>query len=166
MKIRYAAPAVIALALVLAATAQATSPKISYNASGSYETNDCSHQIDCAPTYGYAGSSSCSKNCLSGAPSAGSFAISLTGSSLHPPSPCISKKVQGSVEVTWPDSSTTTASLTGAFNKRKVGYVLKVTVTGGTNTFFAPGPASKGFVSHPPSPCNPGSFAGSLTFSH
>jgi hypothetical protein len=74
--------------------------------------------------------------------------------------------VQGTVEVTWADHTTTTASLAGYFAKRKDQYVLKVTVTGGTNAFYVPGPASKGFLNHPPSPCSPGSFAGSLKFSH
>jgi hypothetical protein len=106
------------------------------------------------------------KNCASGAPTAGSFAIGLTGSTLHPPSPCISKKVQGTVEVTWTDHTTTTASLAGHFARRKDGYVLEMTVTGGTNAFYVPGSVSKGFVNHPPSPCSPGSFAGSLRFLH
>jgi len=163
MRIRHTILAVIALVLVFAASAQATT-LVSYVASGSYATSQCENQIDCSPAYSYSGSSSCTKNCASGAPSAGSFVLSLTGSALHPPSPCISAKVQGSVEVTWTDHTTTSASLTGHFAKSKDEYVLKVTVTGGTNPFFVPGPASKGFLNHPPSPCSPGSFAGSLRF--
>jgi hypothetical protein len=166
MRLRFAPLAVLALMLALATTALATSSKTTYSASGSYTTNDCSHQIDCTPTYGYSGGSTCSKNCLTGAPSTGSFSISLTGSSLHPPSPCLSRKVQGAVEVVWADSTTTTASITGKYSKKKAGYALKVTVTGGTNKFFSPGPATKGFVSHPPNPCSPGSFAGSVVFNH
>jgi len=66
----------------------------------------------------------------------------------------------------WSDSTTTTTSITGAYSKKKLRYNLKVTVTGGTNTFYPPGPPVKGFVSHPPSPGSPGSFTGSLAFNH
>jgi hypothetical protein len=166
MRFTQASLALLALALALATSAQATSSKISYSASGSYATNDCSHEIDCTPTYGYAGGSTCTKNCLPGAPMSGTFAINLTGGPSHPPGPCLSKKVQGTVEVLWADSTTTTASITGKYSKAKAGYSLKVTVTGGTNKFITPGPPAKGFVSHPPSPCSPGSFAGSLIFNH
>jgi hypothetical protein len=166
MRFRYAPLGALAIALALAASAQAMSPKVSYSASGSYATNDCSHEIDCTPTYGYSGASACAKNCLPGAPSTGTFAIGLTGSPLHPPGPCVSRKVQGSVEVVWADKTTTIASITGKYNKKLAGYSLKVTVTGGTNTFYPVGPPSKGLVSHPPNPCSPGSFAGSIVFSH
>jgi hypothetical protein len=166
MRLRPVTLAVLALTLAFATGAQAKSSKIVYSASGSYTTNDCSHEIDCTPTYGYTGGSSCTKNCLPGAPSTGTFAINLTGSPFHPPGPCLSKKVQGFVEVVWEDKTTTTASITGKYSKQKAGYSLKVTVTGGTNKFMPPGPPAKGFVSHPPSPCSPGSFAGSLAFNH
>jgi hypothetical protein len=166
MRFRCAPLGVLVLTLAFATTAQAASSKMTYSASGSYATNDCSHEIDCTPTYGYTGGSTCTKNCLPGAPLSGTIAINLTGSTSHPPGPCLSKKIQGSLEVVWADKTTTTASITGKYNKKQAGYSLKVTVTGGTNTFMPPGPAKKGFVSHPPSPCNPGSFAGSVVFSH
>jgi len=68
--------------------------------------------------------------------------------------------------VDWSDGTTTTASIVGSYSKKKAGYNLKVSVNGGSNHFIPPGPPVKGFVSHPPSPCTPGAFAGSLTFSH
>jgi hypothetical protein len=166
MNFKHALLATIALGLAVAPGAQASSSKIVYSTSGSYATNDCSHEIDCTPLYGYTGGSTCTKNCLPGAPTTGTFAIDLSGSPLHPPGPCLSKKVQGTVEVLWADRTTTTASITGTYSKKKAGYNLKVTVTGGTNPFTPPGPPNKGFVNHPPSPCSPGSFAGSLAFGH
>jgi hypothetical protein len=161
MRFRHALLATITLALTVAPGAQAAS-KALYSTSGRYATNDCSHEIDCVPTYGFAGGSACTKNCLSGAPSEGTLAINLSGSTLHPPGPCISKTVQGNLDIVWSDSTTTTASITGKFSGKKGGYTLKVTVTGGTNKAIPPGPPLKGFVSHPPSPCSPGSFAGTL----
>ncbi|MEA2215826.1 MAG: hypothetical protein QOK19_1387 [Solirubrobacteraceae bacterium] len=157
--------AAIGLLLSITSVASAASPKVLYGAAGSYSANNCENQIDCSPTYEYTGASECTKNCLSGAPAGGTFSFSLLGSGKHPPSPCVSKKLTGTVEVLWADHTTTTASIAGKASK-KGGYSLKLTVTGGTNTFYAPGPVTKGFVSHPPSPCSPGSFAGSLTFSH
>ena len=161
MRFRHTLPVVIALVLAFAASAQAASSKALYSTSGSYVTNDCSHEIDCTPTYGYTGSSTCIKSCLTGAPSTGTFAINLAGSPLHPPGPCLSKTVQGDLEVLWSDNTTTTASITGKLSK-KGGFTLKVTVTGGTNPAIPPGPPTKSFVSHPPNPCSPGSFSGSL----
>lgn len=164
MRFRHALLAAFVLGLAGSPAAQAKSPIALYSASGSYMVNDCSHQIDCTPIFGYSGASACIKNCATGAPAGGTFAISMSGSVAHPPGPCISKTVQGVVEVLWSDSTTTTASVAGKFSKKKDGYVLKVTVTGGTNHAIPPGPPDKGFVSHPPSPCSPGSFAGSLAF--
>jgi hypothetical protein len=164
MRLRHASLAATVLGLVLAASAQAAPKTVSYSAAGGYAVNDCSHEIDCTPIFGYSGSSTCTKNCQAGAPAGGTFTINMTGSVAHPPGPCISKTVQGVVEVQWSDSTTTTASITGKFSKKKDGYVLKVAVTGGTNTAIPPGPPAMGFVSHPPSPCSPGSFAGSLAF--
>jgi hypothetical protein len=164
MRFRHASLAAIILGLVLAASAQAAPKTVQYSAAGSYTVNNCSNQIDCTPIFGYSGGSTCTKNCAAGIPAGGTFMINLTGSVAHPPGPCISKTVQGIVEVTWSDTTTTTASITGKFSKKKDGYVLKVAVTGGTNKAFPPGPTGKGFVSHPPSPCSPGAFAGSLVF--
>jgi hypothetical protein len=163
MRFRHASLAAIVLGLVLAASAQAAPKTVSYSAAGSYAVNNCENQIDCTPLFGYTGASSCTKNC-SAAPTAGAFKLSMNGSVAHPPGPCISKTVQGIVEVAWSDNTTTVASIAGKFSKKKDGYILKVSVTGGTNKAFPPGPPTKAFVNHPPSPCSPGSFAGSLSF--
>jgi hypothetical protein len=164
MGFRHVSLAAIVLGLFMAASAQAAPKTVQYSAAGSYTVNDCSNQIDCTPIFGYSGTSACTTNCQAGAPAGGSFTISMTGSVAHPPGPCISKTLQGLVEVHWSDSTTTTASIAGKFSKKKDGYVLKVAITGGTSKAFPPGPPTKAFVSHPPSPCSPGSFAGSLTF--
>src|SRR5450755_3031726 len=117
MRFRHASLLAVVLGLTLSSTAQAKSPIAVYDASGSYTVNDCSHEIDCTPIYGYSGASTCTKNCL-GAPAGGTFTTSLTGSTTHPPGPCISKTVQGNLEVAWSDGTTTTASIAGKYNKK------------------------------------------------
>ena len=149
----------IVVALAVPAGAQAAIGV--YSASGAYGANDCTNQIDCTTTIGYAGSASCAPNCLAGAPTEGTIAISLTATPFHPPGPCVAKLVEGTLEVQWSDATTTTASITGKARGNK-GYALQITITGGTNPFLPPGRPSKGFVSHPPSPCTPGAFTGSL----
>jgi hypothetical protein len=159
MKFKQAFLTVVLLGLCLAPGAQAATS--TYGASGAYAANDCTNQIDCTTTIGYAGSATCAPNCIAGAPTEGTLAISLTATPFHPPSPCFAKLVEGTLEVVWSDATTTTASLTGKARGNK-GYALQITITGGTNPFFPSGRPSKGFVSHPPSPCSPGAFTGSL----
>lgn len=161
MRFKHALLAAGALFVMVAPGAQAATG-ITYSATGSYANNQCENQIDCTSTYSYTGSASCAQNCVAGAPTDGTFTLSLTSSPLHPPGPCVSKRVQGTLEVAWSDATTTTASLTG--RARHGGYALKGTITGGTNPFYHPPSPIKGFVSHPPSPCLGGSFAGSLKF--
>jgi hypothetical protein len=164
MRLRHPALAAIVVCLALAPSAQAAPANVQYSTAGSYTANDCSNQIDCTPTFGYLGTSSCTKNCGAGAPLGGSFALSMSGSVAHPPGPCISKTVQGLLEIEWSNRTTTKASVLGKFNKKKDGYVLKVSVTGGTNTAYPPGPPVKSFVTRAPNACSTGPFVGTLAF--
>ncbi len=162
-------PALVAAAGVLALTLGATSAQaatpVAYSASGSYAASCSSDSCPAsgADTFAYTGSASCSQNCVAGAPSDGTFQLSLNDTTrFHPPSPCVAKQVRGTLDVAWSDASTTHVSLSGS-NRDHKGYVLSGTIDGGTSTFWPPGPF-KGFVSHPPSPCNPGTFTGVLNF--
>jgi hypothetical protein len=115
--------------------------------------------------YSYDGTATCAANCT-GAPSGGTFSLGLTGAlPLAPPNPCLSRRVNGTLNVTWSDATTTTATLAGKLRDRK-GFSLSGSVTAGTNPFYPPEPITpvSGFVGFPPNPCTPGSFAGQLSF--
>jgi hypothetical protein len=163
MRFKHAFLPATALALALAPGAQAATG-VTYSASGGYATTQCANQIDCSTTYSYTGSASCAVNCVAGAPTAGTFTLSLTATRFWPSGPvrCDAKQVAGTLAVVWSDATTTTASLTGR-SRHHTGYALEGTINGGTNTFWPPGPI-KSFVSQPPNSCLAGSFTGFLTF--
>jgi hypothetical protein len=156
--------AAAALASALTATgAQGANGSVSYGLTGSYSTS-CNSDVGCiSRSYQYAGSASCEQNC-SGVPSSGSFTITLSGSGAFPPSPCISQRVSGNLAFTSTDPSfppdPVLGTLTGRHNVDLHGYRLAGTVS--TRAFA--GYSVSGFVSFPPSPCSPGTFSGSLTF--
>jgi hypothetical protein len=132
---------------------RAATTAVSYDASGIYDQEASSN-------YSYTGSATCRSNCT-GHPASGTFTMNLRGGApFWPPSPCVSKRVTGSLDVAWSDATTTTASISGRTADGQKLH-LSGTITGGTA--FPPGPM-RGFVSYPPSPCNPGSFTGSFTF--
>jgi hypothetical protein len=132
---------------------------VTYDISGSYVAGPAGEGVF---AYSYDGTATCAINCT-GAPSGSSFTLGLTGSPLHPPNPCLSRRVNGTLNVTWSDATTTTATLAGKIRDRK-GFSLSGSVTGGTNPFYPPNSSVSGFVSLPPSPCNPGTVTGELTF--
>jgi hypothetical protein len=140
-----------------------------YNVSGSYATTVACTGEPCVlvRTYSYDGTATCQTACT-GAPNNGAFSLRLTGQGSFPPSPCVSKTVSGNLAVAYPPSpvfpagAETTATITGNHNIDFHGYSIAGTVDA-TSTAF-PSVPIKGFVSHPPSPCNPGAFSGVLTF--
>jgi hypothetical protein len=150
-----------ALVLLAAVPAAQAATGVAYDVSGSY-VGGFSGEGTFA--YSYDGTASCGSNCT-GAPTGGTFTLGLTGPALHPPSPCVSRRVSGTLTVTWADATTTTVALAGKNQDRK-GFSLSGNVTASTNPFFPPSPGTsvKGFVSFPPNPCNPGSFTGAFTF--
>jgi len=148
------AASVLAVAAVPAAEA---ATGVTYDVSGSYAAGAAGEGTF---AYAYDGTASCATNCL-GAPAGGTFTLGLSETGLFPPSQCVSRRVSGTLTVTWSDATTTPATLTGRNRDRK-GFSLSGMVTGGTNPFFPPDPI-KGFVSVPPNPCSAGIFTGELT---
>jgi hypothetical protein len=147
-----------ALTLLVAVPAQAATG-VDYDLSGSYVSGPGGEGTF---AYGYDGTASCAANCT-GAPADGTFTLGLSGPILHPPNPCLSRRVSGTLTVTWADATTTTATLAGRLRDRK-GFSLSGSVTASTNPFFFPPGPIKGFVSAPPNPCTPGSFTGEFSF--
>lgn len=143
--------------LLAAVPAAHAATGVAYDISGSYVAGAAGEGTF---AYTYDGTASCAANCT-GAPSAGTFTLGLGGPILHPPNPCLSRRVSGSLTVSWSDATTTTATLAGRLRDRK-GFSLSGSVTGGTNPFYPPDPI-KGFVSVPPNPCVADSFTGSFT---
>jgi hypothetical protein len=148
-----------ALSLLALVPAAQAANGVDYDVSGSYLSAPAGEGTF---AYSYDGTASCATNCT-GAPTGGTFTLGLSGAALAPPNPCISRRVSGTLTVTWSDATTTTAILEGRNRDRK-GFSLSGTVTGGTSPFFFPPDPIKGFVSLPPNPCVAGSFTGSLTF--
>jgi hypothetical protein len=154
-----AVAAASALTLLAAVPSTQAATGVTYDVSGTYVGGPGGEGIF---AYSYDGTATCATNCT-GAPSTGIFSLGLTGSAFHPPSPCVSRRVSGILNVTWSDATTTTATLAGKVRDRK-GFSLSGSVTGGTNPFYPPNSSVSGFVSAPPNPCSPGSFTGGLTF--
>jgi hypothetical protein len=158
------ATALLALAL-LAPSASAAPGTPVYSASGTYaptcNTDVCFGGVN---TYDYSGTATCSQNCAN-APSSGTLQTTFHATRFFPPEPirCVPKTVTGSFTFTPTDPNFPPqpifASLSGHSRDRKA-LVASGTLTSGA---FSGGEVSV-LYSFPPSPCNPGSFTGAVTF--
>jgi hypothetical protein len=149
-------------ALLATVPAAQAATGVAYDVSGSYISGPGGEGTF---AYTYDGTATCAASCT-GAPSGGTFTLGLSGPGLHPPNPCVSRRVSGTLTVSWSDATTTVATLSGKNRDRK-GFSLAGSVTAGTSPFYPPEPITpvSGFVGLPPNPCNPGSFTGELSFS-
>ena len=162
------ASALLAAAL-LAPSASAAPGTPVYAASGAYAPS-CNTDV-CfgggVNTYDYSGTATCTQNCT-GAPSSGDLQAHFSATSFFPPEPfrCVPKRVSGSFTFTPTDTAYPPdpwfASLSGRSRDKKAIFASG-TLTSGA---FAGGTVSVlvGFPPDPISPCNPGTFTGTVTF--
>ncbi|MDP9237916.1 MAG: hypothetical protein M3P30_11075 [Chloroflexota bacterium] len=152
--------AALTVAVAPLSPARAAATQVTYAASGAYApTYSCVGEPCVLTVTGYQFTGDLS--CASCTPSAGSFSTGLTITKFYPPNPCRAKVIDGTLSVVWNDSSTSTATLSGHWQDSKA-IVLTGTWTGGTR-LYPPAPIK--LLLHPPSPCNPGAFDGTLVFS-
>jgi hypothetical protein len=134
---------------VLAAPAVASTSSVSYSLSGTASSmpGGC---LDCVdPTMNATGTASCSV-CLPGKPASGSFTIDL-GVQTFPPNPCKVKSVSGTIDVTWGDGTTSTATVTGKLHDSKA--LDLAAAFDATDPSFASDPLTVLLDNFPPNPC-------------
>ncbi len=145
----------MAMATMAPATAGANTGTgmVSYYTAGTYEqtTNTDGGSIASA-----SGTGDCQAACAA-APAAGAFTISLTVTKAHPPSPCRFLQATGTMQATWSDFTSSSASISA----RWVDEAIRMTGTVTSGTFQG---RSISALFHPPSPCS-GPFTGTLSFS-
>lgn len=112
-----AAAATVAVVVGAPAAASASSTSATYDLTGSGSSipGGC---LDCQrPTMDASGTATCSV-CIPGKPTSGNFTIS-TDVQTFPTDPCKVKSVSGTLDMTWSDGSTSTASVSGKFHDSK-----------------------------------------------
>jgi len=139
----------LAVTLALAAPAVASTTSVSYDLAGSGSSTPGSC-LDCqGPTMDASGTATCSI-CIAGKPTTGNFAISL-GVQTFPPNPCKVKTVSGTLDVSWADGTTSTATVSGKFKDSKS---LSLSGTFDSTDPTYPGlPAAILLNNFPPNPC-------------
>jgi hypothetical protein len=159
-------------ALALAAPAAQSGSGPTYALEGTYATTATSLVCvpdlpgDCpAPTYAYDGTATCVSKCENAA-QMGSFTLDLSGEGNFPPSPCVSKRVEGTLTFFPPHPIF--PAIVVAVEGHDVdfhGYRVQGTITTGALA----GLSVTAFVSYPPGPispmelgCSPGAFDGTL----
>ncbi len=150
--------------LIASATpASATSASVTYSLAGT-GTSIPGGCLDCqAPSMDASGIATCSL-CIAGKPTGGDFAINLIVQTF-PPSPCRVKSVSGTLDVTWNDGTTSSATVSGKFRDSKT-LALSGTFSA-IDAVYPSGTATILLSNFPPSPClaatNP--ITGSLAIS-
>ena len=134
---------------VVATPAAASTTSASYDlaGTGSSTPGGC---LDCqGPTMDASGTATCSI-CVAGKPATGSFTISLAVQTF-PPSPCKVKTVSGTLDVSWADGTSSTASVAGKFRDSKAMSLSGMFSS--TDPNYPGLPASIPLNNFPPNPC-------------
>lgn len=140
-----------------------------YQLQGLYEQSPECDSPPCGPgfvaTYFYEGTGTCVRNCQNVSPT-GMFDMFLAGEGSFPPSPCVSKRVSGTLQFAPVDpiSPAIVAQVSG-HNVDYKGYRVRGQITAGPLT----GRSVSAFVTYPGgvSPlagCDPGTFTGTLEY--
>ena len=161
--------ATAALTALALATAAQSAFGATYALQGTYATTQggCNPETCGGATYSYDGTATCQSKCQN-APRTGDFTLRLTGQGLFPPSPCVSKRVDGQLTFFPTDPFFPPDPIIAAVQGHDVdfhGYRVSGTISAGV---LAGLPVSA-FVSYPPDPispallgCSPGTFTGTF----
>jgi hypothetical protein len=154
------------LALALSAGAQ-SADAATYRLQGAYTTIQTCEGGICDRFYDYDGTASCVSRCQNASPT-GTFTLELSGQGRFPPSPCVSKRVSGTLSFLPGDPifPAVVAQVSG-HNVDFKGYKVRGQITVGALT----GRSVSAFVSYPVDPispaldgCTPGTFSGTFQY--
>jgi hypothetical protein len=140
-------PGASAVASVTSASATSASATYSLAGTGSSVPGGC---LDClAPMMDASGTATCSV-CIAGKPTSGDFAIT-TIVQTFPPSPCKVKAVSGTLDMTWSDGTTSSATVSGKFRDSK--SLSLSGIFSATDAVYPSDPVTILLSNFPPSPC-------------
>ena len=181
IRISRSAPAALTLLALLAFVAisgttakgasAAVSQSVTYDVSGTASTNPVAPNPN--PLCGISDVFGCpvtaqgtvtNASAPAGAPTSGTFTLTLSQIDTFPPNPCRAKTANGTLRVDWTDGRTTTASLSGRFHDSKPILYLSGT-TDASSTAYPPNPWKGVLVNFPPNPCvaSSNSITGTIT---